>query len=504
MPNTFAYVVLFSWPIVVMVLFRKLPIPQALAWSIVGGFLLLPTRAALNLPMVPALDKNTVPVIMAALMCVIYAQSAAVAPGARLGAMARSAPGDSPPQAGSPVAPGFQKRSWGDTLILLLVVVMLVAPFLTFLQNREPVFAGPIVLPGLRLYDALSSSGNTLLTILPFLLARRFLATAVNHRVLLIVITIAAIAYAFLVLWEWRMSPRLNIWVYGFFPHSWVQHIRGGGFRPVVFLEHGLAVGLFLASAVVAACSLWRMRVKDDRLGFLWPWAAAWIAIALLLSRNVGAAMLMVLVAPLALVATRRIGVALAAIVAIIVLLYPMLRSNGWVPIQTIVDVSTWVSEERVGSLVFRMENEELLLDRASEKPIAGWGGYSRGRVHHEETGRDLAITDGLWIIRKSSAGWVGYIAMFGLLTLPIVLLWRVSRKKEIEMSTVGLMLIMAVALLYTIPNAFLGPVYWLMAGALAGHYRLLAAQVVDNPGRSNSTVRLQDSMSLPSSLGQR
>ena len=56
----------------------------------------------------------------------------------------------------------------------------------------------------------------------------------------------------FLVIWEARMSPQINQQLYGFFAHDWLQHIRNG-FRPIIFLAHGLRVGIFLAMAMVAA-----------------------------------------------------------------------------------------------------------------------------------------------------------------------------------------------------------------------------------------------------------
>ena len=54
------------------------------------------------------------------------------------------------------------------------------------------------------------------------------------------------------------MSPQLSNMFYGFFPHSWQQHVREGHFRPIVFMQHGLMVSLWMAVSSVTAFWLWR------------------------------------------------------------------------------------------------------------------------------------------------------------------------------------------------------------------------------------------------------
>ena len=44
---------------------------------------------------------------------------------------------------------------------------------------------------------------------------------------------------------EVRLSPQINTWIYGFFQHDFIQMMRYGGFRPIVFLPHGLWVAFF-------------------------------------------------------------------------------------------------------------------------------------------------------------------------------------------------------------------------------------------------------------------
>jgi hypothetical protein len=126
------------------------------------------------------------------------------------------------------------------------------------------------------------------------------------------------------------------------------------------------------------------------------------------------------------------------------------------------------VNPDRVGSLAFRLGNEDILMDRARQRPLFGWGGWSRGRVHDEE-GRDLSVTDGRWIIIFGQGGWVRYLAEYGLMTAPILLLAFRRRSKGLEPATVGLALVLAANLVDSIPNGGVHTVTWLLAGALMG-----------------------------------
>ena len=246
-----------------------------------------------------------------------------------------------------------------------------------------------------------------------------------------------------------------------------LQHIRGGGFRPVVFLHHGLWLGMFLCMAVLGACTLWRQALRDRVRAAPWLAAMLWLALTLVLSRNLGATALMLLFAPVILFAPPRIQVLVAALFAGMVLTYPMLRGAGLVPTDTIHSLAQSVSEERAGSLKYRFDNEDMLLARANEKQLAGWGSWGRNRVYDPETGRDLSVTDGLWVITIGSFGWFGYVAQFGLLTMPILLLIR-SRSRHAPVTS-GLAVIFAANLVYLIPNSALSPIGWLAAGAIAG-----------------------------------
>jgi len=448
MPNAFAYLVFFSWPLVAVLLFATQPPARALALAVVVGYLLLPERVAVDFAMIPTINKVMMINLTAAVVTALALRRQRQIAG----------PDPAPPPLGR-----------GKGLFISLIALTLVTPFVTTLTNGEPVIAGPRYIPGMSLYDSVSLMMSTAIGIVPFVLGMQILRTEHAQAELLRVLVVAACAYALLALFEVRMSPQLSSWVYGFFPHSFAQHIRGGGFRPVVFLGHGLALGIFLCTAVLAACALWRQALRDRVQAAPWLAATLWLAVTLVLSRNLGATALMLLFAPVILFTPPRLQVLVAAAFAGMVLTYPMLRGAGLVPTDTIHSVAQSVSEQRAGSLKYRLDHEDALLERANEKPFAGWGSWGRNRVYDPETGRDLSVTDGIWVIIIGTYGWFGYLAQFGMLTMPVLMLLR--SRARITPATSGLALVMTANLVDLIPNSALAPISWLAAGALAGTF---------------------------------
>lgn len=464
MPNTVAYIVFFAWPLAAILMFAAQPPARALAGAVIVGYLLLPEQVAVNFPMIPTIDK---------VMMINLTAAAVTALALR---RQRQIAGQD----------GVQPRG---RLFGVLIALTLATPFVTVLTNGDPVIAGPTYIPGLRLYDSVSLMMSAAIAIVPFVLGMRVLGTAEAHTEFLRVLVVAACAYACLALFEVRMSPQLSSWIYGFFPHSFAQHIRSGNFRPVVFLSHGLILGIFLCMAVLGACTLWRQTLREKAQAAPWLAAMAWLAVTLVLSSNLGATAVALLFAPVILFTPPRQQVLFATILAGIVLTYPLLRGAGLVPTSTILALSQSVNEERAGSLKYRLDNEDALLERANEKPFAGWGSWGRNRIYDPQTGRDLSVTDGIWVITIGSYGWFGYLAQFGLLTVPLLLLQR-RQGAEIAPATAGLAVLMAAALTDLIPNASLSPVSWIITGALAG---LVIRAVHPSAGTAPATAGSRD-----------
>lgn len=438
---------LFLWPVVSIMLFAAMGREKGLIWSVVAGFLLLPESIEIDLPGLPPYNKN-------------FAVSLGICLGAVL---------------------FWNKKSWPDDpefvedgrflrfFIGMLILTILVQIVMTVQNNTNQLFfAGSRfdrVRQALSNRDMISMFAAYFTPMVPFFLAWRWLKSSRHHRQILVAMTITGCIYAVLAMIEMRFSPRMNISVYGYFQHDWRQHIRGGQFRPVVFLQHGLWLAFFLLTAALSAYAL----VKDGKgkamVGYLA--AALWITAVLLISPNLGAALLLFLFVPVLMVA-RVIQVRVMWAVALIFLAFPAVRQAELLPLEGFLDLISKISEERAASLQFRLENEDDVLQRAAEKPFFGWGGWARWRII-DHRGVSTTVSDGEWIIVLGERGWVGYLGYFGILTAPLLLLARTARRRPLPHTTAAMGLITAANLIYLVPNSVLSPIGWMMSGAIAG-----------------------------------
>ena len=449
MPNAFAYIALFAWPLLALTLFRRLPLAAGVSAAMIGAFLLLPTRTAVDLPILPSFDKDLAGILAALLL---MAQAAS-----------RRSPLAPPRPDTTHVLPGWlPKPVWAR----ICIFGALAGAAVTVLLNGEPLQYGPRTLPGLTSYDIFSSFLTQIVIFLPFLIARKVLATPQAQKLFLLTLVIAATLYALPALYEIRMSPQLNRDIYGFFPASFRQHMRGGGFRPVVFLSHGLFLALFLALAFLGALACLRSLAPARKGAFLGM--AGLLLVTLVLSKSLGALAIALLFAPIVLFAPARLQLLFAGAVAAATLTYPVLRGNDLVPVERIATLAEQIDSARAGSLRFRLANEDALLDKANQKPVFGWGGWGRSRVF-DEKGRDLSVTDGEWVIQFGRGGWARYLTSFGLLCIPVLITaWR-RRNLPPDAVSIALALMLTANAIDLIPNSGLMPITWMMAGALAG-----------------------------------
>lgn len=444
MPNALAYVALIVWPLVILIMFRRLSTERALIWSILGGYLLLPPVARFDPPLIPLLDKATIPTLTAFVICAkLYGRGVVALP-----------------------------KSRPACLLLLLFIV---SPAGTVITNFEPILFARGGMPGLSIQDALSAMLSQIITILPFLLAGNLLATERAQREILVALMVAGLAYSIPMLVEIRLSPQLNVWIYGFFQHGFDQMIRYGGYRPIVFLEHGLWVAFFALMAFCSALALARLAPPEERMRRMM--VAIYLGVMLVLCKSASPLIYACLLVPLLLFASSRTQLRVAALLATIVVAYPLLRSFELVPVDGILSLARSIDLERASSLQFRLENEEMLLRHASSKPIFGWGAWGRNFVYDFVTGDRITTVDGRWIVVIGISGYLGYLAEFGLLALPALALLRQAGRggvAAIPPYAGPLSLIFAANLVDLLPNATLIPFTWLIAGALHGYAQAL------------------------------
>lgn len=434
-------IALLTWPIIAVMLFALAPPLTALLWSVLLPYLFLPERFYINLPGLPDLDKTSI-ISFSLVLCLLLFREKIKAQLATQHTLTGSI--------------GFQR------LLHLCLSLIIFGAILTVVTNHEPLLFGPVRIPGMQYWDLISLLAQLGIIIIPFFVSRAYFNTPDAHLAILKAIVLSALVYSLLILVEVRLSPQLHNWVYGYHQHSFRQHIRDG-YRPMVFLQHGLWVGFFMFMSVIAAAGLWKATRKTK-----WLYATLWLFAVLLVSRNLGALVITVMCGGILIFLWQRAQLLSVMMVAASLLIFPALRQADVVPIDWMVNIAAEVSEDRAQSLAFRFSNENRLLDRAFEKPLAGWGNWGRERIY-DENGQDISISEGRWSQTIGQRGWIGYIGFFGLLTLPLLFLRRTLKRKNIPPETMALILIATGNLIYMIPNSTLTPISWLIFGALTG-----------------------------------
>ena len=439
------------WPVVCLVLFRTQKVERALIWSILGGYLFLPPLTEFNLPLVPAMDKVSIP-NLSVLLIMLFAMKQKV-------------------------------QLWPESrMAQLLVAGLILSAIPTVLTNADPIIfevlgdADPIVfmvdmLPGQSVRDIGSVLIAQVLTLVPFLLARQFLSSEDGLREMLLALMVGTVVYSVPSLIEIRLSPQMNVWIYGFFQHSFEQTMRAGGYRPIVFLPHGLWLALFVCMGLMASAAFARAAKPNDRWRMVL--VVFYVAALLVLCKSLASLMYGVVLTPLILFAPQRWLIRIAALFAFVAVTYPMLRNFQLIPLDAILAQAEAASADRAQSLGYRFNNEEQLLARAAEKPLFGWGGWGRSLIRDAETGQIISIPDGRWIIIFGTFGWLGYLCEFGLLALPLGLMWLYVRKygdTALSPYVAPLCLILGITMMDMLLNATLTPLTWLTAGAILGY----------------------------------
>jgi hypothetical protein len=331
---------------------------------------------------------------------------------------------------------------------------------------------------GQSLYDAVSETEQqTLQWGVPYLMGRLFLGEFVSLSWGGVAVLLGGLLYAPLCLFEVRMGPVLHLRLYGWTQHDFLQVIRYEGFRPLVFMEHGLAVGFWMVAASLVGVWLALtgglavvrrvpgLREIDPR------WLLAGLLVSTVLVKSTGALALGIVGIGVLLVGRRLRPRLMLALLLVAPPAYVVTRASG---VFDSARITGWVSRfnpDRAQSLGFRFDNEDLLMGKAFERPLLGWGTPGKARLETEEGFE--TVTDGLWIIALGSYGWTGLLLLGGALLLPTALfIVRTPPAAWAQPAGAAITAIAVILALYAtdcLSNAMLNPVYFLLAGGLSG-----------------------------------
>ena len=456
-PNLFAYIALILWYPIAIVLFRRYRPTIAVTLTAVGGVLLLPELVTLfDLPALPAFDKNVVVTTSILLGCLL-------SPSRR-------------------IIFSMKKR-----MMFVVMAVIVVSAMGTALTNGDTLAYGAVTIQGMSINDGISLSiRDFIFVVIPFFFTRAFVRSSRDVKDVYMVVVGAALIYSLLAIVEMWMSPQMHNWVYGFIQHSFIQTRRsGGGWRPMVFMGHGLALAVFFVGALLFAASLSKLKVKVFNVGSrLWT---GYLAVVLVMCKSMGALIYGVVCLPVVLLFKGRASVWVAVILCAIAISFPWSRAAGVFPTEQIVAQLASINQERAASLAFRFDNEDDLLEKAQERFLFGWGIYGRPWIY-TEYGRTESITDGWWIIQYGTRGIFGFLFYFTLLIYPVVLVFRRWKRieKEPEKIMIGtLSLVVALRVVELLPNGLFSFLPFFFSGALAGIANALSSKHAEPPKRA-------------------
>lgn len=323
-------------------------------------------------------------------------------------------------------------------------------------------------------WDGFSSVNEQLVVWgIPYMVGRLYFSETKALRELAVGIVIGGMIYIPFCLFEIRFSPQLHKILYGYHQHYFSQTVRFGGYRPMVFLSHGLVLGMWMSSATLIAYWLWKKNVVKQIAYIPIKWCFWALLLTTLACKSANALILLTAGFSLLLFCKTRLVYAIAAFILILPATYIVARSLYHVSADPLVEATKIVfNEDRAASLQTRFKNEEILSYKALQKPWLGWGGWGRSRVY-DNRGRDISVTDGFWIISLGQYGFVGCFSMMAIFLLPMfVLLMRFPPMiwaRRFLAPAAAMAVLLVLLMINNLANSTAMPMYIMAAGALLG-----------------------------------
>jgi hypothetical protein len=349
----------------------------------------------------------------------------------------------------------FRPKIWDIPML-----VWCVCPFISSLGNR------------LGYYDAFSALAYQITSWgLPYFIGRVYFNDLKGLRELAIAIVVGGVIYAPFCWVEIRMSPQFHNFVYGYQQHDFSQTVRYGSYRPMVFMEHGLAVAMWMAVSAITSFWLWRAKVIDRILGIPIVWITLVLIGTTFWLHSIGAAVLM-MIGLCALVMT---SWSHSRIFLILLTLIPpswiVIRTTGWWDGRDLVAYVKQYDSRAAESLSVRFHSERVLSARALQHPVYGWTPWYF--FDKREVERQRGVPDQLWIIAFGHCGLIGLISLtIALLLPPILLSFKIPPR---YWANAGAAPAAALAMLLTLHmcdnlfNAMINPIFIICAGGLGG-----------------------------------
>jgi hypothetical protein len=304
----------------------------------------------------------------------------------------------------------------------------------------------------------------------PYFIGRLYFRTLGDLRELAIGLFVGGLLYVPFCMYEIRMSPQLHQIVYGYHQHDFGQTRRFGGWRPMVFMQHGLMVGMWMCMTGLIGAWLWLSKSLRRLVGCPVKPIAICLILTALMCKSFGAITLLA-GGLVVLLIIRTAGLSLPVWALILVAPVYMFARAGlsWYPQVPLEWVSAIAGDDRAASWLSRIETEDHFVYAAWAKPVFGWSRWSRAM---DDSNDGSVIPDGLWTLVLVQEGFPGLIAFALVLLVPPLLFalrfpphtWRMPEVAP----AAALSIVTVLYMVDCLSNAMLNPVFMLAAGGVA------------------------------------
>jgi O-antigen ligase len=269
------------------------------------------------------------------------------------------------------------------------------------------------------------------------------------------------------------MSPGLHKWVYGYHQHSFAQTKRFGGFRPMVFMQHGLAVGMFMCMAALAAFALWLGRSVRGIAGMPMTWIFAALGATAVLCKSLGAIVLMFIGMLIVLAVKHQKSAAVLVLVLGLPLAYMGARTVGGWDGEELIELVGGEDGTHGHSIQFRVNSEKGVWALVQPNLLLGRARFSYRLDGTEFSNNQRIVGDSLWIGALGKYGLVGLCSLTAAFMVPPLLLirrWHAATWSHPTLAPAAVLaIVITLSLFDNLFNAMLNPLFVVMMGALSG-----------------------------------
>lgn len=416
--NSVALFVLIAYLPISIGLYLLLPPRRAFLWVILSGVLFLPV-ASLTVPIVADYGKPAAPAYASLLCTLIF-------------------------------YPHFLLRyrpKWFDL------------PLLGWILWQFP----PSIANGYGLHDGTSQAVEfAIVWAVPYFLTRCYFTQSRQIQEVALALVGAGLIYVPLCLFEMRMSPTLHLWIYGEYPSPFFDMVRLGGYRPVVFMRHGLMLAFFMCSAAFVAGWLY-LFWKESKAKRVGPIPIGWAMLALvptaILTRSAGALMIYACLLGLVMLSREGEWKWVLALPVVVMPIYIGIRTSEITDGRFMLDVTKAIfapDDGRVSSLTARLLQEDNEIAKIREKPWTGWSNWSPGQ-------------DQLWLLLARNTGLPTIALWLATFSLPLILILKEDLRKRDELFVFGvpLALVLVGWIMDSLFNGMFNPLWPVVSAAL-------------------------------------